>query len=223
MALRFIPVLLLGTPILSQTVTITKDIPVSAHRCVRQCLYLPYNARTDLGDVLECGAPYQEECFCPTDVSRAEIVSRHIDDCAKESCSRGDLTQDVESMRSHYATYCIEKGYTAELVEGWYTSADADASSTAAKSETTSAETGGRVTSGDQSTPTIATTTLETGEAETTTRTAAATATTSDDGRDANGLPDIDFEGNDDSGALALRAGLMLLWLVPLAALFQWA
>ncbi|KAL2201759.1 hypothetical protein CC79DRAFT_1338502 [Sarocladium strictum] len=45
-----------------------------------------------------------------------------------------------------------------------------------------------------------------------------AAATTVDEGRNPDGLPSMDFEGDDDDGALAMRPG-MLLALVPLMAL----
>lgn len=220
MSLRLAHLFLLATPAVAQTVTITKDIPSSVHRCIRHCLFRPYNAGTDLGDSLECSPPYEEDCFCPTAAPRAEIVSQHIDDCANESCSAGDLTADIESMKSYYAAYCIDNGYTAELVEEWYTSAtDEESSSTAETSEATTTE---------------ASTTAEAGETSTSTESSAVAETggggsdeeeEEDDGRNPDGLPEMDFEGNDDSagnGLMSPRAGLFASGILSLTALLQW-
>lgn len=122
MSLKFGSLLSLASSAFSQTVTIRKDIPASGHRCIRDCLFRPYNARTDLGDVLECAPPYEEDCYCPKNDDLAERVERHIDDCAKENCSAGDVSGDVESMKELYGTYCHNNGYTRDIVEEWYSS-----------------------------------------------------------------------------------------------------
>lgn len=211
LTLSFFPVLSLA-----QTVTITRDIDSSGHRCVRHCLFRPYNAGTDLGDALECGPPYEEDCYCPTAAPRAEIVSRHIDDCATESCSAGDVTADIESMRSYYAGYCVENGYTAELVEEWYTSAD----------ETSTAEV-------NTETSTKASTTAETEDAVTGTSSSIAAETETetggsagedeeDDGRNPDGLPDMDLDGEGVAGGLIMPGVLMAcLAAIPIVA-FTW-
>lgn len=213
MCLKLLPLLFLTTSVLSQTVTITRGIPSSGHDCVRHCLFRPYNAGTDLGDVLECGPPYEEECYCPTAVPRAEIVSRHIDDCASESCSAGDVTADIDSMRAAYAGYCVDNGYTAELVEEWYSSAEETATTTdttTAADETTtdastSQETEGTSTSTTSDTPT---------ETE---------AEEDDDGRNPDGLPDMDLDGEGAANRL-LDSNMMVFiaGLVPVVSFLHW-
>lgn len=197
--------------VLSQTVTIKKDIPIREHDCIEDCLFRPYNRDIDVGDALECAPPYQEDCYCPSDDSQAEIVSRHLDSCANEHCSRGDLSQDVDKMRAHYATYCVEKGYTADLVDEWYSALETAVSSTS-EEETTTETTTTVSTDSEESAP--STTAPETSE-RTTTSGAIETTTAPDDesdedGEGGRGLPDL------DDGASTMTPGLLVLGVAHL-------
>ncbi|KAF5024558.1 hypothetical protein F66182_3321 [Fusarium sp. NRRL 66182] len=211
MALKLATLVSLTTPVLSQTVSIFRAIPPSVNQCVRPCLFRPNNPSTDLGDVLECGTPYQEDCFCPTDNDKAELVSQHIDSCAQASCSRDDVTRDAETMRSYYASYCMGNGYTADLMEDWYTNTEPDATTTTARAVwgwATPTGSRARLFGDDDSTATV-TTTLS--------------AATSDDGRNPDGLPDLDMEGDGDSSGVSPRVELVLMGFPLLAMLIQWA
>ncbi|KAM0280113.1 hypothetical protein ACHAO9_011377 [Fusarium lateritium] len=128
MALRLAVFLALTTPVTSQTVSIFQQIPATVHQCIRPCLFRPNSPNGDIGDVLECGAPYRDDCYCATD--KAKSASKHIDSCAEASCSRGDVTQDAEDMKSYYASYCMGNGYTADMMKEWYTNTDADTAAT---------------------------------------------------------------------------------------------
>lgn len=126
-------------------------------------------------------------------------------------------------MKSHYAGYCIEIGYTAELVQSWYDSAEAEeTSSVTSESETLATSTVVSTTTeeeGETST-TEASTSEKTEEATTSTSTSVATETSEDGGR---GLPHIDFEGDDaEDGASMSRGGLIMLGVAPVVALLQW-
>ena len=235
MATKLLPLLLLAHPSLGQTVTITQDIPFTGHDCVEDCLYRPYAAPIDLGDALECGPPYEEDCYCVTAAPQATIVSRHINDCASESCSRGDLTKDIESMKYYYAGYCVENGYTADLIEEWYSSAevaetdsvtDEDAATTqTSEGETTATTATSTTEEEEESTSTEeASSTEETETVAASTRTSVVTQTAgSDEDEGGRGLPDFDFEGDDEDGASMSRGEMALLGLVPVVALLQWA
>ncbi|KAJ3531691.1 hypothetical protein NM208_g8767 [Fusarium decemcellulare] len=130
MAFRLAALLVLATPSLCQTVRIFREIPGDVDQCVRPCLYRPDNPNADLGTVLDCGVPYKEECYCATDSNKAKLVSEHIDSCAQASCSEGSESQDAETMRSYYASYCMGNGYAADLMEEWYTGTVVEATGT---------------------------------------------------------------------------------------------
>ncbi|KAG9256191.1 uncharacterized protein F5Z01DRAFT_672185 [Emericellopsis atlantica] len=120
----YVPLLLaLLHAALGQTVTVGDDVPYAAHRCVKYCVQHPFGVGTDIGVALQCGDPYEEDCYCATEDDSLTLVSEHINNCASTSCSAGDLTKDVSSMRSLYASYCRGKGYTQDFIEGWYTAA----------------------------------------------------------------------------------------------------
>ncbi|KAH7191767.1 uncharacterized protein B0J16DRAFT_331746 [Fusarium flagelliforme] len=121
MAIRFTLLLILATHTLSQKVNIFNQIPSDVNQCVKPCLFRPKNPATDIGDVLNCGAPYLEQCYCAGDDKQAKLVDEHIDNCAQASCSAGIETKDASSMKSYYASYCMEKGYTADVMTEWYT------------------------------------------------------------------------------------------------------
>jgi hypothetical protein len=130
MAMRVTTLLILATQSLSQTVNIFREIPSDIDQCIRPCLFRPNNANADLGSALNCGAPYQEKCYCATDSGKAKAVSKHIDSCAQASCSNGQESQDAETMRHYYASYCMGNGYSAEAMEEWYTGTEAHVTGT---------------------------------------------------------------------------------------------
>lgn len=115
-------------------------------------------------------------------------------------------------MRAHYATYCIQKGYTADLVEEWYSALETVASMTSEEETTTTTtsaeetETEGSAASTSGPTSTAASTTTEDDPAAT---------TGSDDGRNPDGLPDL------DDGTSMMGPGLLLLCLAPFVAFGQ--
>ncbi|KAG9508306.1 hypothetical protein J7337_001870 [Fusarium musae] len=124
MALRLIALLVLATQSLShtsnyQTVNIFHHIPSDVDQCIRPCLFRPDNANADVGSALNCGAPYRRECYCATDSDDMKAVSKHIDSCAQASCSNGQESQDAETMRHYYASYCMVHSYSE--MEEWYT------------------------------------------------------------------------------------------------------
>ena len=121
MASKFTLFLILATGSLSQKVDIFFQIPSDVNQCVKPCLFRPNNDQTDVGSTLNCRAPYLEKCYCATNSKQAKQVSEHIDSCAKASCSAGVETQDASSMRSYYASYCMENGYTADAMTEWFT------------------------------------------------------------------------------------------------------
>ncbi|RBA12689.1 hypothetical protein FPRO05_04139 [Fusarium proliferatum] len=130
MAMRLIALLVLATRSLSQTVDIFRKVPGDVEQCIRPCLFRPNNPNADVGSALNCGAPYQEKCYCATDSDKAKAVSKHIDSCAQASCSSGQESQDAETMRHYYASYCMENGYSAEAMEEWYTGTEAHVTGT---------------------------------------------------------------------------------------------
>ncbi|KAF5697752.1 hypothetical protein FMUND_15306 [Fusarium mundagurra] len=129
-AMRLIALLVLATQSLSQTVNIFRQIPGDDEQCIRPCLFRPNNPNADVGSALNCGAPYQEKCYCATDSDNAKAVSKHIDSCAQASCSNGQGSQDAETMRQYYASYCMGNGYSAEAMAEWYTGTEAHVTGT---------------------------------------------------------------------------------------------
>ncbi|KAL6913683.1 hypothetical protein FSST1_011443 [Fusarium sambucinum] len=121
MALRLTFLLMLVTQTLSQRVRIFDQIPQDVNQCIKPCLFRPNNANTDVGGVLDCDTPYKQDCYCATNGDKVKLVSEHIDTCAQASCSAGVESQDASSMRSYYASYCMENGYTADVMTEWYT------------------------------------------------------------------------------------------------------
>ncbi|KAL6855515.1 hypothetical protein ACO1O0_006664 [Amphichorda felina] len=119
-------VLFLASPLAlaQRTVSIDDDIPSNAHSCIDDCLIRPYHSDPDLGEALQCGDPYEDECYCATITASASAASRHINECASSHCAPGDLTRDISSMRGIYASYCIGAGFTQPIVSAWYTAGE---------------------------------------------------------------------------------------------------
>ncbi|KAI9163045.1 hypothetical protein HJFPF1_04643 [Paramyrothecium foliicola] len=100
-----------------EPVTISRDLPRGGHVCVTRCVY-----STLVGDVataLGCALPYDNECFCATQSDAFIAASSHFEDCATLRCSAGDISRDVSSMKSIYASYCLGAGYTQPGATDW--------------------------------------------------------------------------------------------------------
>jgi cobalamin biosynthesis Mg chelatase CobN len=108
-AVMFLLLALIGELCIAQTVTIKKDIPSDAHKCVTFCLTYP-GFQDDLGSALACGAPYKNDCYCATEVGSASKASSWIERCAKEQCLAGDLNKDRTSIQNIYSGYCKGAG-----------------------------------------------------------------------------------------------------------------
>ena len=138
------PLTLLPAALGQRTVSIDKKIPTNAHACIDDCLMRPYHSDPDIGAALQCGDPYEDECYCATVTASASVASRHINECASSHCAAGDMTRDISSMRAIYASYCIAAGFTQPIVSAWYTAGDGPDDSapetTAAEATTTSEE-----------------------------------------------------------------------------------
>lgn len=125
---------------LAESVSIDDDIPYDTHECVDICLDSQgsFQNEEDIGQILSCGSPYAEECYCATPTASASAVSAFINDCAGEYCAAGDMDRDISIIRGLYASYCRQAGFTQPIVSAWYTGASgpedgASAASTAAE------------------------------------------------------------------------------------------
>lgn len=145
---RLLPILLALCPLTlaaETTVSIEDVIPSEGHECVSSCIDYPNVVGEDVNDIgsaLACGIPYENACWCATATASINSVSKHINSCASNRCSAGDLDRDISTMRAVYAGYCLDAGFTQPLVSDWYTtseesSSDDKASSTAEPSGTT--------------------------------------------------------------------------------------
>jgi CCR4-NOT transcriptional regulation complex NOT5 subunit len=133
---------------LADEVSISSILPISAHSCVEKCVY--YSLLDDMGDALQCGTPYENECYCATETASASAANDWINNCASERCAAGDRTRDISTMRSVYGRYCMGAGFTQDQMTEWYTSevettatSDSDESTTVSEGddeETTAAE-----------------------------------------------------------------------------------
>lgn len=104
------------------TASFTSIIPRSAHSCIYSCAWSNYQS-DHVGAVLGCGQPFENECYCPTatvSVSKAGIA---LQKCASSRCASGDYTRDLASMKSLYAGYCKDAGYSQEAAALGYSAA----------------------------------------------------------------------------------------------------
>jgi hypothetical protein len=143
--------LLTISPVLSiTTVSILNLLPSNQHFCVSVCIYNDYSA--DIGRALNCGDPYANDCFCNTGSASASAATSWLANCASTDCSAGDLSDDLTSMHSIYASYCIGAGFTQPGATDWYNPATATAytGQTATKNlgQTATANPGQTATSG---------------------------------------------------------------------------
>ncbi|KAH8672949.1 hypothetical protein BGZ61DRAFT_101490 [Ilyonectria robusta] len=147
-----------------ETVTISSLLDNVGHTCVSKCLY--YTIFSDLGGAMGCEDPYDNNCYCATASASASVADGWMSKCASSTCGRGDLTLDLSSMQSIYASYCMGAGYTQPGATDWYNPAEA----------TTEAEPSSTESSGsDNAEPSR---TADSGSAETTTQVTIVTQTT---------------------------------------------
>jgi hypothetical protein len=112
-------VLLNLSPVLSvETVSIISLYPSNQHSCVTRCIYT--YAYSDIGNALYCGSPYDNNCFCNTASASASAASSWLTVCGSSQCSAGDITADLTSMHSIYASYCMNAGFTQPGATDWY-------------------------------------------------------------------------------------------------------
>lgn len=145
------------SPVLSlTTVSIFSLYPNNQHFCVPICVSNDYSA--DIGRALNCGDPYANDCFCNTGAASAAAATSWLAACASTECSAGDLSDDLTSMHSLYASYCIGAGFTQPGATDWYNPASATAnpvkSSSASPGQTATANPGQTATSGPDQTTT---------------------------------------------------------------------
>lgn len=106
------------------------------HSCVTDCAYRPLRVVTDIGDILRCGTPYLNDCFCPTEQADLSRVESFATACASKSCEAGDHSYDVSGIKAAYASYCAGAGYDQGL-EAWFAPAEATTEPDPPKTATT--------------------------------------------------------------------------------------
>ena len=116
-------------------VSISSDLDGAAHSCISKCLYYPIF--TDMGDALNCGAPYDNNCYCATAAASASAADSWMSKCAKSTCEAGDFSRDLTDMQSFYASYCMGAGFTQPGATEWYNPAEATSE---AESQTTDSD-----------------------------------------------------------------------------------
>jgi hypothetical protein len=127
--------LLTISPVLSiETVSITSFYPANQHQCVTDCIYA--DILTNIADALHCATPYANDCFCNTGSASASVATSWLSDCASSYCSAGDLSDDLTSMQSIYASYCIAAGFTQPGATDWYNPARQTATTMASPAQT---------------------------------------------------------------------------------------
>lgn len=147
-----------------ETVTISSLLDNVGHTCVSKCLY--YTIFSDLGGAMGCEDPYDNNCYCATASASASVADGWMSKCASSTCGRGDLTLDLSSMQSIYASYCMGAGFTQPGATKWYNPAE-----TTTEAEPSSTESSGS----DNAEPSR---TADSGSAETTTQVTIVTQTT---------------------------------------------
>ncbi|KAH6686424.1 hypothetical protein F5X68DRAFT_240714 [Plectosphaerella plurivora] len=125
---------------------VTANDPVSItvshiHRCVTSCVYR-LGLNTDIGDILRCGTPYLNDCYCPTATPALREVESYATACASEKCEAGDQSHDVSGIKFAYASYCAGAGYNQGL-EAWFAPAEATTEPEAPATATQGAADGG--------------------------------------------------------------------------------
>lgn len=118
---RLLSVVLLAiSPVLSiTTVSIYTLLPANQHNCITRCIYNIYDD-PDIGYALSCGSPYANDCYCNTITASASAATSWIEACGSSSCAAGDLSDDLNSMFSIYASYCEGAGFTQPGATQYY-------------------------------------------------------------------------------------------------------
>ncbi|KAH8586987.1 hypothetical protein B0O99DRAFT_694953 [Bisporella sp. PMI_857] len=110
-----------------QSVSISTAYP---HTCVNNCIYEPnWGFAAAIEDALGCAKPVANNCYCATASASLSAVDSWLSRCATSSCGRGDVSDDLNAMKSIYASYCLQAGFTAPIISTWYTPATTTASS----------------------------------------------------------------------------------------------
>ncbi|KAH8586502.1 hypothetical protein B0O99DRAFT_644374 [Bisporella sp. PMI_857] len=110
-----------------ESVSIGRTYP---HTCVNDCVYEPnWGFVGAIEDALGCAKPVANNCYCATASASVSAVDSWLSSCATASCGKGDVSDDVIAMKSVYASYCLQAGFTAPVISTWYTPATTTASS----------------------------------------------------------------------------------------------
>ena len=95
------------------------------HTCVQYCLGKWPSLGSNIGEALQCGTPFYNDCYCATATASATKATSFLEACASSSCAAGDLTLDLSAMQSKYASYCMQNGFTQPGATNWYNPATA--------------------------------------------------------------------------------------------------
>jgi hypothetical protein len=123
--LRAAAILLLTLGVSSVAANDPVSLTVShIHRCVTSCVFRSGSLNTDIGDILRCGSPYLNDCYCATATPALREVESYATACASAKCEAGDFSHDLSGIKSIYASYCAGAGYEQGL-EAWFAPAEA--------------------------------------------------------------------------------------------------
>ncbi|KAM3552351.1 hypothetical protein MY1884_004803 [Beauveria asiatica] len=142
----------LANPVLGASASITSVIPNQAHQCIRLCAWFNYQGNLPLA--LGCADPYENDCYCPTATESVSKASVAIEKCLSSRCAAGDYTRDLSSMKSIYAGYCKDAGYSQDAGVLGYKAADPTSSTASDSVSSTSAPTTGQKTDSSQASKT---------------------------------------------------------------------
>lgn len=123
---------------LAEQLSIQNYLSQTAHPCIKDCIYYPYDSDDDITDVMVCAEPVDNECFCTTALDYASAAEDWFNKCASARCAAGDVQRDISSMRIIYASYCMAAGFTQPIVSKWYTSEAQTTTVDSTESEATS-------------------------------------------------------------------------------------
>ncbi|KAM3525748.1 hypothetical protein NHJ13051_003834 [Beauveria bassiana] len=139
----------LANPVSGASASITSAIPNQAHQCIRLCAWFNYQGNLPLA--LGCADPYENDCYCPTATESVSKASVAIEKCLSSRCAAGDYTRDLSSMKSIYAGYCKDAGYSQDAGVLGYKAADPTPSTTSDSVSQSSAQTGQKTDSSQAS------------------------------------------------------------------------
>jgi hypothetical protein len=101
-----------------ESISISRALPTSVHACATNCVY--HSLLQDVGNALGCDTPRDNRCYCATPQESVDVANDWLTSCASSRCSSGDVTLDISTMRSIYASYCVNAGFIQTGVDGWY-------------------------------------------------------------------------------------------------------